>query len=471
MACPTGCCRLTGRHLVPVIGTVALRDVDWHYRDQATGRATSIALAHLTVDDVGNVARLDGEGTWDGRKIGAKGEFGTLAQALNPTRPFPIDLSVSLPALELALQGTVADPLTGRGLDVRLTGQSDRIEELLKLLGSDLPLVGHLDGAARLSGDPALLRLSDLHLAVSDNQNGESRPSLEVTGQIETIRPEDAVPLEGIDCKVQLATSTAVLPDWLQREVPDLGPVQGRFALTGSSQALKLADLDLRVGSADQLTIAATGAVGDIQLAPELAVQGIDLHLEAKAPATAPLAKLLDRPLPELGPIDARFALTGNAEALKLADLDLQVGSSDQLTIAATGAVDEIQLRPSSRSRASIFSSRPRRRRPRPWQSFWIVPCRNLVRSMRASPSPAMPRRSSSPTSTCRSAARTSSPSPPPARSATSGSRPSLRSRASTFGSRPRRRLPRPWRSFWTVPCRSSVRSTHTSPSPAMPRP
>ena len=332
--------------LVPVLGTVALRNVAWDYRDHATGRVTSIALDHLTLQDVGNVARLDGEGTWDGYKIGARGEFGTLAQALDSTSPFPIDLSVSLPALDLTLRGTMADPIAGRGLDLRLTGQSDNIGELVGLLRSDLPLAGHLDGEAKLSGDFAALRMSDLRLGVVDDQSKELKSNLEATGLIGTIRPGEAVPLEGIDLKVQLATSTAVLSRWLKREVPDLGPVQGRFDLTGSSQVLKVADLDLHAGGAEQLLIGARGAVEDIELAPALAVRGIDLHLEARAPSTSPLANLLKRPLPELGPIDGRFALSGDAEALKLSGLDLRVGSADQLTVAATGAIEEIRLTP-----------------------------------------------------------------------------------------------------------------------------
>ncbi len=335
-----------GGGLVPVLGTVALRNIAWHDLDRASGRQTSIALDHLTIEGVGNVARLDGEGTWDGRKIGAKGEFGTLAQALDPAKPFPVDLAVSLPALELAVHGTVADPVAGQGIDLRLRGQSGNIGELLALLHSDLPLTGRLDGEAKLGGELAALQLSDLHLSAVDDQGGEPSANLEVTGQIGTIRAGDAIPLEGIDCQVQLATSTAALSGWLKREVPDLGPVQGRFALTGSSRALKLADLDLQLGSADQLTIAATGAVNDIRLAPDLAVRGLDLRLVVKAPATAPFAKILDHPLPELGPVDGRFVLTGNAEGLKLADLDLRIGSADQLLIAATGAVNEIRLAP-----------------------------------------------------------------------------------------------------------------------------
>jgi uncharacterized protein involved in outer membrane biogenesis len=330
-----------GRGLVPVLGTVALRNVGWHYRDQATGRKTSIALGHLTLENVGNVARLDGDGMWDGQQIGAKGEFGTLAQALDPTKPFPIDLSVSLPALELTLHGTVADPVAGQGLDLRLTGRSDNIGELIGLLHSDLPLAGRLEGEAKLSGELAALRLPDLHLTVVRDQSRE----LELTGQIGAIRPQDAVILQGIDCKVQLATTTTVLSSWLKREVPDLGRVGGRFAVTGSSRALRLANLDLQVGSADRLMIGAQGAVGEIRLKPELTVRGVDLRVEAKAPTTAPLAKMLDRPLPELGPVDGRFALTGSSEALKLADVDLKVGD-DRLTIAAIGTVDEVRLKP-----------------------------------------------------------------------------------------------------------------------------
>ena len=240
----------------------------------------------------------------------------------------------------------MADPIAGRGLDLHLAGQSHNIGELLGLLRSDLPLAGRLDGEAKLSGDFAALRLSDLRLGVIDDQGKEPKSSLEVSGLIGTIRPGDAIPVEGIDMKVQLATSTVALSRWLKGEVPDLGQVQGRFALTGSSRVLKVADLDLQAGGAEQLLIGARGAVEEIELEPALAVRGIDLHLEARAPSASPLAKVLKRPLPELGPIDGRFALSGDAEALKLSGLDLQVGSADRLAIAATGVVAAIRLRP-----------------------------------------------------------------------------------------------------------------------------
>ena len=127
----------------------------------------------------------------------------------------------------------MADPVAGLGLDLRLKGQSINIGELVELLHSGLPLAERLDGAAKLSGDVAALRLSDLRLGVVDDRSTESKSDLEVAGLIGTIRPGHAVPLEGIDLKLQLATSTAVLSSWLKRDMPELGPVQGGFTSSG----------------------------------------------------------------------------------------------------------------------------------------------------------------------------------------------------------------------------------------------
>lgn len=330
-----------GGFLVPVLGTVMLRNVDWHYRDDASGRDTSIKLAHLTMEDVAGVGRLDGEGVWNGQKIRAKGEFGTLAEALHPTKPFPIDLSMSLPGLELVLHGTVAEPALGHGVDLRLTGHSNDVSELLGLLGSDLPIAGRLDSEAKLSGDLAALQVADLSLSLVDDKSQESKPSVDITGQIETVRPGGAMPVEGIDLKVQIATSTATLSSWLKRKMPDLGPVDGQFALTGSAKALKVSGAHVQIGNAAQLTIAAAGDVEAIQLTPNLMVQGVDVHLEAKAPTTAALAKPLDFSLPELGAASASAHLSGGLDQLDLKDVDLHAGTTDR-PIQVNGQIDNL---------------------------------------------------------------------------------------------------------------------------------
>ena len=49
--------------------------------------------------DAGGTGRLAAQGVWGGQAIAAQGTLGTLAEALDPASPFPLDLSLSLPGL------------------------------------------------------------------------------------------------------------------------------------------------------------------------------------------------------------------------------------------------------------------------------------------------------------------------------------------------------------------------------------
>ena len=89
-------------------------------------------------------------------------------QALQPTSPFPLDLAVALPGLDLDLSGTIAEPAEGRGLDLRLAGRSDDIRPLLERLDSKAPLAGRAEGAVTLRGDFDAVQIPDLRLTVGD---------------------------------------------------------------------------------------------------------------------------------------------------------------------------------------------------------------------------------------------------------------------------------------------------------------
>lgn len=342
--------------LVPVLGTVMLRNVAWRYRDATTGRDSAIKLDHLTIEEVGGEGRLDGTGLWDDRKIGAKGEFGTLGEALHPTQPFPLDLTLSLPGLELALHGTVVEPATGRGLDLHLTGHSDDVSTLLGALGSDLSVAGRLAGDAKVGGDLTALQLADLSLSLTDDGGPESEPSVDVTGRIETVRPGDDMPFEGIDLKVQIATSTATLSSWLGHQMPDLGPVDGQFALSGNAEALKVSGARFQIGSAERLTIAATGDVATIQLTPDLMVRGVDVHVQANAATTAALAEALDHSLPEFGAVAASARLSGGLDQLDLKQIELRAGTADR-PIQVSGQIDNLLLHGEAPATATFESA------------------------------------------------------------------------------------------------------------------
>jgi uncharacterized protein involved in outer membrane biogenesis len=298
--------------LVPVFGTVRMRDVAWSYRDDASGHETSAQLAHLTLEDTGAAGQLDAQGAWDGQEITAKGTLGTLAEALHPTSPFPLDLSVSLPSLDVGVRGTIAEPAAGQGLDLHLVGQSDDIARFMDLLGREAPLAGRLDAEATLGGNFDAVQVADLHLGVGQP------PTFQAKGAIGAVRPDGTPLLDGIALEIAGTTATADLATWLQRPLPDLGPIQGQLTLSGTSEALKISGLSLQAGAADGPTIGASGGVEQIELAPALFLRGADLQLEAKAPDLAALGTMLEVSLPP-GP----FAYTGRLS-----------GDPDQWTLA-----------------------------------------------------------------------------------------------------------------------------------------
>ena len=124
------------------------------------------------------------------------------------------------------MRGTIAEPAAGRGLDLRLVGQSDDIAPLLQLLGRDGLLAGPLDGEATLRGDFDAVQIADLRLSVSKGSGGQP-PELEAKGAIATLRPGGAPLLDGIALEIEGSTTTAAVATWLGRALPDLGPIAG----------------------------------------------------------------------------------------------------------------------------------------------------------------------------------------------------------------------------------------------------
>lgn len=300
---------------VPVFGTIRVRNVEWTYRDDARDRNTAMSLAHLTFQENGATAQLDAAGVWDGQQMTARGTFGTLNDALEPTKPFPVDLAVDLPGLDLSARGTIADPAGGRGMDLRLAGHSDDVGPFLERLDSKAPLSGPLELEATLRGDFDAVQVADLRLGVGE----EKRPVLQVSGAIEAVNPGGAKLLDGIAVQVRGTTSTTVLSAWLGHPLPDLGEIQGQFMLGGTSEALNVTEMTLQAGAGDAWSIAASGGIEGIRLDRDLTLQSADLNLEAAAKDLTDLGPILGWSLPARGAFSYTGTLSGDPDKWTLA--------------------------------------------------------------------------------------------------------------------------------------------------------
>ena len=331
---------------VPLFGYVKLENVGGQYRDARTGTHTVIELSRLSVDEVDGLNRLSADGSWDDRAFGATGHLGTLSEALHPTRPFPVDLHLSYADTGLDFEGTIAEPTTAEGLDMRLAAESVDLSRLPAGLGERLGLKGHLDASAALRGNISAASLSEIRVTLTDADTSAGDPNeISVTGSVDTIQFGGERIVDGIDLRAGIKGSTAGFSRMFGAKLPELGPLDGTVALQGSSDSLAVSDVRLRAGEAGRLVVNATGGVTSVGLMPELEITGVDFDLSADAPTTAAVAEQAGVALPELGQVSVSALLTGDLEQLDLGQLDLRIGAGDP-QIQVTGEVQNVLPRP-----------------------------------------------------------------------------------------------------------------------------
>ncbi len=124
------------------------------------------------------------------------------------------------------------------------------------------------------------------------------------------------------------------LPDGL----PELGPVQGSLRLINRSPrdlAVKDLKLDFTAGGSMQLHV--EGGIARVPVDPEVVNSGIDLDITLKAPQTASLTVLVDRSLPELGPVNISASFLGSKKKSQVRNFNISTGIAGSLQIKAAG--------------------------------------------------------------------------------------------------------------------------------------
>ena len=216
--------------------------------------------------------------------------------------------------MHLAVNGAVKDLLTLRGMDLqsRLTGKN--LEEFGGIIGEKLPATDEFEIQGRLTGSAKTLSLQK---AGGRANRGSLRLSLK--GEV-----KDLTDLSGMDLRLQgSGKDLAEIGTITGKTFPasDKFTVQGR--LMGSTKALSLLEAQGSV-SRGSLNLALNGAVKEL-----LALEGINVKLEASGKELAEIGPLIGTELPELGPFDVSSKLSGSTKTILLNDLSAVVDKSD----------------------------------------------------------------------------------------------------------------------------------------------
>ncbi len=227
------------------------------------------------------------EGAYNGSPIKLSGTLGAPLQ-LNEG-PFPVDLTAEAGGAVVTVAGVIAEPLAGRGIDLKISAKGESLADLGGLAGVELPPLGPYGVSARLKTDGDPVSLTELAVKIGGS---------DLAGQA-TLALSGARPAISGALSSQLLDLADFAPSGEAAGEPaaEAGP-DSPYVFTADPlplDGLKAVDADLKLN------------VATLRLQEKLALEDLDLTLRLAG------GRL------QMAPLAARFA-NGNLEAT--VDLD-----------------------------------------------------------------------------------------------------------------------------------------------------
>jgi uncharacterized protein involved in outer membrane biogenesis len=294
-------------------GTVA-------FRDGRSGGTTTLSIPRLEAAiPAGQPMRLDLDAALDGTAVAVAGTAGPLARLLDPAArtPYPIDLTLRLADARVALKGTIAEPMTGKGYDLAVEA---RVPDLARL-------------AAAMPGAPSVPALRGLELAVSARDTGAPVPELRAIalrlGESDLSAIAPGVAVRRIEVAApDTASPIRVAGEVVVNETPTrldgtLGPLAALIPGGGADRPWPV-DVTLTASGAQA---AVKGQVLNLASSSPAA----DVTLDLRVPDLAALSRLAGTALPPLKDLAAagRVRGPGNRGQVIVSDLALKAAGSD----------------------------------------------------------------------------------------------------------------------------------------------
>jgi len=392
-----------------VIGKAQVNNLEFSFQERPPGTLQSFSLSELTLGELGEYQPLSWRavGLFEAQPYVLQGTISPLAQLIEGREPQELQLELSSGPINVNIQGTVDDPLNGRGLDLKLQYEIPQVVNIIEILGKNIPQLGSLKGSLTVRGDYVEPRFEDIDLRLQrgkeveliikgsianaltgegvdlqlDGQSNnpdilswllfrkyEDVQRIQVSGRLKkdmtrfSLHDVNASAETSDGLKLQLSGSAVIQLAGYQlthsdagltvqfhsptlaatkligmSDMQDLGPVNGSAALALSVDAVGIYNIDVGIGSLSSSQIALKGDVGYVPLSEKPLLSGLKLKTDIKTPEFAKLAKQFNLALPALDSARLRGILVSQGAELVLQDASLDIRVKDQLTLHATG--------------------------------------------------------------------------------------------------------------------------------------
>jgi len=270
--------------------------------------------------------------------------------------PGLVDIDVSFRRdneVAIRITGEVEDIMTGKGLELDISGQSSQPTVASWLMFGKLDRVRSLSLDAKLLSRYGRLQLHDVKASASSTDGLE----IVASGNAELYDSGHVFAASDKGLTVQFSAPTTAAFNLIDyKGIPELGAVNGTVRLLASRDALGLYDAEVRIGNRRSQQSVLKGSIARIELQDEGAITGIDLRASLSTSDVTAMAKQAGYELPQLGQGRADLRASGDLDKLRLSNVNVSMGSADSLQVTAKGSADRLDLTSESLPEIADFS-------------------------------------------------------------------------------------------------------------------
>ncbi len=313
------------------IRRVRFENLDVFYRGQSgTFTHTHFRLLSVASAAGGGPLEVAARGDFEGGSFDVRGELGSLAELLRPTRPYPVALAGRVLDAQVSVDGSIAEPRGLRGLDLALSATLPDLSELAPRATPPPPRTGPVTLRGRLRDSDRTLGLEQL--VVSTGREAPLR--VELRGAV-----KDLVAFRGVELDLRLdADDASFLEPFLEWPVPNMGSVHALVRIEDSDGSLGL-EGELHAGREDALRIDLTGSYDDLR-----AATGVEFALRVWARDLREIGQALEleRALPALGPVTASGTLRKREADLGIDGIAIELGNREDTWAVVNGSIRDL---------------------------------------------------------------------------------------------------------------------------------
>ncbi len=237
-----------GEIVLPRLDNAIVRDATVTYRDGGTGESIQLSFSKMLLQRTSAAVPLEValEGDYNGVPFKAEGAVGLLRD-LDGATPYPVRLNLEIGGAALVIDGEIAEPLTGSGIDLHVQARGENLADLSAAAGAELPPIGPYDFSVQVAQDGESYQLTGLTAKIADSDIagnatlalGGKRPALSgaftsanlnlhdlapgdgeaaapaTTGEQRYVFTEDPLPFDGLkaaDAEIKLNAKRLVMP-------------------------------------------------------------------------------------------------------------------------------------------------------------------------------------------------------------------------------------------------------------------